>query len=232
MFCVFDGNTCNFVNAGEYSNIISGLIAGGIMAKSQNKSRCSACEAIASSVEKLYNKSAPLLLCEALLLGVVALFMAFQPLVVMGTLVFVLGCGLILFGLYRTIAGFVAARPYGGGWFDVLFGVLDVVLGVLFLVYPSGSMMALMYIFLFLFLFKAIQSLVFAIYMARARVGHWVFDLIVALGLCALAVSLLFWPMVGAVAIVYWLAVTMLIYAAADIYMFVELRHLKNIVAD
>ncbi len=199
--------------------------------KSKNMSKkkpCSACDAIMYSIERLYNKSAPLLLGEALLLGVIAIFMAFKPLVVLGTLIFVLGCGLILFGLYRAIAGFVVVRPYGGGWIDVLFGVLNVVLGVLFLVFPAGSIVALMYLFLFLFLFKAIQALVFAINMARARFGHWMFDLVVALGLCVLAVSLLFWPMAGAVAIVYWLAVTMLVYAAADVYMFVELRHLKN----
>lgn len=194
--------------------------------------RGNARDAIAASVERLYNKSAPLLLGEALLLGVIALFMAFKPLAVLTTLMFVLGCGLILFGLYRAIAGFVVARPYGGGWVDVIFGLANVVLGVLFLVYPAGSMIALLYVFLVLFLFKALRALIFAINMARARFGHWVFDLIVALALCALAIALLFWPMAGAVAVVYWLAITMLFYAAADVYMFIELRQLKKAVDD
>lgn len=198
------------------------------MAKINKNSRCSIC----TSVERLYNKSAPLLLGEALLLGIIALFMVFKPLIVLETLMLVLGCGLILFGLYRMVAGFVITRPYGGGWVDVVFGMINVVLGVLFLVYPAGSMMALLYVFLFLFLFKSLQALVFAINMARARFGHWVFDLIVALGLCALAVALLFWPLTGAVAIVYYLAITMLFYAAADVYMFIELRQLKHMVDD
>lgn len=198
------------------------------MAKINKNSSCSIC----TSVERLYNKSAPLLLGEALLLGIIALFMVFKPLIVLETLMLVLGCGLILFGLYRMVAGFVITRPYGGGWVDVVFGMINVVLGVLFLVYPAGSMMALLYVFLFLFLFKSLQALVFAINMARARFGHWVFDLIVALGLCALAVALLFWPLTGAVAIVYYLAITMLFYAAADVYMFIELRQLKHMVDD
>lgn len=202
------------------------------MAKVNKSAHCNACAAIAASVERLYNKSAPLLLGEALLLGIIAIFMAFKPLVVLGTLMFVLGCGLILFGLYRTVAGFAVARPYGGGWVDVIFGLVNVVLGVLFLVYPAGSMMALMYVFLILFLFKALRALIFAINMARARFGHWVFDLIVALALCALAIALLFWPLTGAVAVVYWLAITMLFYAAADVYMFIELRQLKKSVVD
>ena len=196
--------------------------------KTSKKQRCSVCDAVAASVNRLYNKSAPLLLGEALLLGIIALFMAFQPLVVIETLMFVLGVGLVLFGLYRLVAGFVVARPYGGGWFDVVFGLANIVLGILFLAYPAGSMMALLYVFLILFLVKSLRALVFAINMARARFGHWIFDLVVALGLCALAVLLMFWPMVGAVAIVYYLAITMLVYAAADVYMFIELRQLKK----
>lgn len=202
------------------------------MAKTNKTMRRGFSVATATAVERLYRKSAPLLVAEALLLGVVALFMAFRPLVVLGTLVFVLGCGLILFGLYRMVVGFVAARPDGGGWMDVVFGLVNVVLGLLFLVYPSGSMMVLLYMFLILFLFKALRALVFAINMARARFGHWVFDLIVALLLCVLAIALLFWPLTGAVAIVYYLSVTMLLYAVADIYMFIELRRLKRMVVD
>lgn len=202
------------------------------MTKVHKSKQSKSTDAIAASVEKLYNKSAPLLIAEALLLGIIAIFMAFKPLAVLTTLMFVLGCGLILFGLYRAIAGFVAARPYGGGWIDVIFGLVNVVLGVLFLVYPAGSMIALLYVFLVLFLFKALRALIFAINMARARFGHWVFDLVVALALCALAIALLFWPMAGAVAVVYWLAITMLFYAAADVYMFIELRQLKKAVDD
>ena len=202
------------------------------MVKANKKSRSNTYVSVATSVERLYNKSAPLLLGEALLLGIIAIFMAFKPLVVLGTLMFILGCGLILFGLYRAIAGFGITRPYGGGWVDVVFGLVNVVLGVLFLVYPAGSMIALLYVFLVLFLFKALRALIFAINMARARFGHWVFDLVVALALCALAITLLFWPMAGAVAIVYWLAITMMFYAAADVYMFIELRQLKKAVDD
>lgn len=205
---------------------------GKAMAKKDKKSSCSVCDSIASSVERLYHKSAPLLLGEALLLGIIALFMVFKPLAVLATLMVVLGCGLILFGLYRAVAGFVITRPYGGGWVDVIFGLANVVLGVLFLVYPAGSIVALLYVFLILFLFKAFQALVFAINMTRARFGHWGFDLFVALFLCALAIALFFWPMAGAVAVVYYLAITMLFYAAADIYMFIELRQLKQIVDD
>ena len=77
---------------------------------------------VAASVKRLYNKSAPLLICEALLFGVAAILMVIKPVAVLTALTFVVGIALVLFGLYRTIAGFVVSRDAGGGWFDVVFG--------------------------------------------------------------------------------------------------------------
>lgn len=106
---------------------------------------------VAASVKRLYNKSAPLLICEALLFGVAAILMVFKPVAILTALTFVIGIALILFGLYRTIAGFVVSRDAGGGWVDVLFGLINVVLGVLFCIYPVGSVISLVYILLYCF---------------------------------------------------------------------------------
>ena len=60
----------------------------------------------------------------------------------------------------------------GGGWIDVIFGLVNIILGVLFCAYPVDSFMGIVYVFIALLLFKAIKALIFAINMARARVGH------------------------------------------------------------
>lgn len=185
---------------------------------------------VKSAIKRLYNKSAPLLLCEAILFGAVAIFMVIKPVAFLTLLTVVIGVALILFGLYRTIAGFVASRGIGGGWFDVLFGLVNVVLGFLFCIYPVGSMISLTYVFVVLFFFKAIRVLIFAINMVRAKFGHYWFDLIMALLLLGLAILLMFFPMAVAVAGAYYLAIALLLYAAADIYMYVELVRLKKLV--
>ena len=185
---------------------------------------------VKSAIKRLYNKSAPLLLCEAILFGAVAIFMVIKPIEFMTLLTIIIGVALILFGLYRTIAGFVAARGIGGGWFDVLFGLVNVVLGFLFCIYPVGSMISLTYVFVVLFFFKAIRVLIFAINMVRAKFGHYWFDLIMALLLLGLAILLMFFPMAVAVAGAYYLAIALLLYAAADIYMYIELLRLKRLV--
>lgn len=187
---------------------------------------------VAASVKRLYNKSAPLLICEALLFGVAAILMVIKPVAVLTALTFVVGIALVLFGLYRTIAGFVVSRDAGGGWFDVVFGLLTVVLGVLFCIYPVGSVAAVVYIFVALFALRAILSLIFSINMIRARVGYYWFDLIMSIILIALAVLLLFYPVAGAVVMVYYLAITLLLYAAADVFMYIEILRLKKLVND
>lgn len=197
------------------------------MQKSKRKSQ-SENQSIKSLVRRLYDKSAPLLLCEGLLFIVAGVFLLIKPVAILTALTFIIGIGLVLFGLYRTISGFITSHNIGGGWFDVLFGLINIVLGVLFCIYPVTSLLSIIYIFVILFLFKALRALIFAINMARAKFGHYVFNLIMAILLVVLAVVLLFFPLAGAIAMVYYLAITLFLYAVADIYMFIELMRLKK----
>ena len=193
-----------------------------------SRSRRAKTNPMAAAVQRLYDKSAPLLICEALLFGAAAVLMFFRPMAILTVITYVIGIALVLFGLYRTISGFVVSHNIGGGWLDVIFGLLNIVLGVLFCIYPVGSIVSLAYIFVILFLFKALRALVFAVNMARARFGHYVFNLIMAILLVVVAVALFFFPVATVVALMYYLGVILLLYAISDIYMFFELRRLKH----
>lgn len=197
-----------------------------------SKARQARVNPIAASVKRLYNKSAPLLICEALLFGIAAILMVVKPVAILTALTLVIGIALILFGLYRTIAGFVVSRDVGGGWVDVLFGLVNIVLGVLFCIYPVGSIISLIYIFIVLFLFKSLRALIFSVNMIRAKFGHYWFDLIMSVILIALAIFLMVYPMAGAVVMVYYLAAVLLLYAAADVYMYIEILRLKKLTDD
>lgn len=197
-----------------------------------SKARQARVNPIAASVKRLYNKSAPLLICEALLFGIAAILMVVKPVAILTALTLVIGIALILFGLYRTVAGFVVSRDVGGGWVDVLFGLVNIVLGVLFCIYPVGSIISLIYIFIVLFLFKSLRALIFSVNMIRAKFGHYWFDLIMSVILIALAIFLMVYPMAGAVVMVYYLAAVLLLYAAADVYMYIEILRLKKLTND
>lgn len=185
---------------------------------------------VAHAVQRVYERSAPLLIVEAIVLVVAGVIMLWKPVDVLGVMTFVLGGVFILLGLYRTIAGFVVARGVGGGWLDVVFGLLGIGVGALFCVYPIGSMVSFVYVFVVLFLFKALRNLVFAINMTRVRFGHWGFNLIMSVILVALAMILLFYPMAWAIAVVVYLAIILLVCAAMDVYMFIKFRRLKSLV--
>lgn len=187
---------------------------------------------IATAVHNLYNQSAPLLMAEALLFLAVGVLILTRPIQMLTMLTFIVGGGLVLFGMYRIIAGFVISRNVGGGWFDVLFGLGNMVLGVLFCIYPDITMQGTIYIFAILFLFKALGALIFAINIARARFGHYVFNIIMSLVLVGLALLLLFFPVAGVIVLGYFLSGVLLIYAGADVYMFVELVRLKRYIND
>ena len=130
------------------------------------------------------------------------------------------------------VSGFIATNNNGNGGIDVAFGLINIVLGILFVVYPSGSLVSVAYIFVILFFFKALRVLIFAINLVRARFGHYFVILGVALILFALAVALFFFPLGTFIAMTYYLALLLIVYAIADIYMFVELNKLRGLVAD
>lgn len=181
-----------------------------------------------SSVQRIYDKSAPMLLCEAIVFAIIGVAMLINPMGVLTVITFVLGGALLLLGAYRTVSGFITSSDYGGGWLDVVFGLVNILIGILFIVYPSGSIVGLMYIFILLFMAKAISALIFAINMVRVRFGHYVFNLIMAIILVCLAVILLFNPLAGALAVIMLMAFMLLVYAVTDLYMFVQVRKLKQ----
>lgn len=187
---------------------------------------------VAYGVQRLYSRSVPLLLGEALLFIGVGVLMLIKPLDVLMLLTLVLGGGLILSGLYRVIAGFVASYGYGGAWVDVVFGLINIAIGVLFCVYPLGAVISLVYVFVVLFGVKAFRALVFAINMARVRFGNWRLNFIVAMLLVVVTIMLLFYPTAGAIAVVVYLAIMLFMYALFDLYMFWQLRRLKRVIAD
>lgn len=185
-------------------------------------------ELLRSRVHRLYNKSAPMLIVEAILFLLAGVVMLVCPVGVLTAIIFIFGCILMLLGLYRMVSGFIVSHKYGGGWLDVIFGLLNILMGVLFLAYPMGSIVSLTYVFIILFVVGALRALVFAINMVRARFGHYVLNLIMSIIMLGISVALLFFPKVGAVAIVVYLAVILLFCSMADFYMYWILRRLKK----
>lgn len=180
--------------------------------------------------KRVYRHTAPLLLGEAILFIIVALLMMIKPVEILSAVTFIVGAVLVLFGLYRTSMVFVSTQGLTAGTFDVFFGLVTFVLGVIFCIYPYGATVGVIYIFVVMFLMNALRLLFFAVNVARARIGHHIADVAVSVGLVVLALSLLFMPNLAIGVLVWFLAIYLLCYAAADIYMFVRLVQMKRMI--
>lgn len=180
--------------------------------------------------DQVYRNTAPLLLGEAALFVIVALVMIIKPVEVLTAITFVVGLGLVLFGLYRVSMAFVSNQGLSAGTFDVFFGLITFVLGVVFCIYPHGASVGVIYIFVVLFMLNALRMLFFSINMARVGFRHSRADIVVSIVFLILSAMLLFMPNLAIGVLVWFLAVYMLLYAAADVYMFIKLLRLRRTV--
>ena len=179
---------------------------------------------------RVYRNTAPLLLGEALLFVAVAVLLLIRPVEMLSAITFVVGVGLVLFGLYRTSMVFVSNQGFTAGTFDVFFGLVTFVLGVVFCIYPHGATVGVIYIFVVLFMLNALRMLFFSINMARVGFRHSRADIVVSIVFLILSALLLFMPNLAIGVLVWFLAAYMLLYAAADVYMFVKLLRLRRTV--
>lgn len=185
-------------------------------------------ERFGALIGKIYRNTAPLLLAEAAVFCGVAILMMIKPVEILNAITFVIGGGLVLFGLYRTSMVFVSNLGFGVGTFDVFFGLVTMILGIVFCVYPQNAALGIIYVFIVMFMLNALRMLFFAINMARIGFEHYLFDLILGGIMVCLSAVLLFLPNLAIGILVWFIAIYLLLYAAADVYMFMKLFRLRR----
>ncbi|MCL1785889.1 MAG: DUF308 domain-containing protein [Alphaproteobacteria bacterium] len=184
---------------------------------------------VSESIGKLYGDNSPLLLFESVLFLFAAILIFLRPVQVFATLTWLLGAALALFGIYQLLAGFFDTKKNSSEVFAGIFvGIVNIVLGLVFFLQPVGTMFVLVYIFAALFLVKAIRTFILALDMRRAKAGRHALDIVMSLGMGALAVATLFFPLLGAAAAMYFIGATLVLYAFANFHMYGELAKLKE----
>ena len=179
-------------------------------------------------INKIYQNTAPLLLGEAALFVIMAVLMIIKPVEILSAVTFVVGGVLVLFGLYRVSMVFVSNLGLGVGSFDAFFGLVTMILGIVFLAYPNGAALGVIYVFVVLFLLNSLRLLFFAVNMVRMQYGHYIVDLVGAIVMVCLSVVLLFLPGAAIGIVMFFLALYLLLYAVADVYMFWKLLCLRR----
>ena len=183
---------------------------------------------IAETINRIYKNTAPILLGEAALFTVMSILMMVRPAEILVAVTFIIGAVLVLFGLYRVSMVFVSNQGIGAGSIDLFFGLITLILGVVFCAYPHGAAVGLIYIFVVLFLINSLRMLFFAINMARIGFEYYLFDLIFAIVLVCVAAVLLFVPNLVGGMMVWFVAIYLLLYAATDVYIFIRLWRVRR----
>ncbi|MBN1324983.1 MAG: DUF308 domain-containing protein [Alphaproteobacteria bacterium] len=177
--------------------------------------------------QKSYNKTSSFLLIEAILFGFAALFIFIKPVQILTSLTFIFGMILTFFGLYQTITG-INEKKASGKNMHLVFGIINLILGLIFFIAPSGAMITIVYVLAIMFFVKAIKSLILSIKLYKAKAGNYKFEVIMSSIMVFLSSFVLFFPRFGIVTFMYYIGIMLTLYAIADIRMYKNLSNLKS----
>lgn len=137
----------------------------------------------------------------------------------------------ILFGAYAIVDGLTAivmgARRHSGRGWMVFIGVLGVIAGLIALIWPGISALALLYVIAFWAIVTGIGSIVSGFGLSRDAGGRWLFVLSGLAGII-LGILLLANPGEGAIALVVTIGLFAIIWGVITVITSVRLRRLAK----
>jgi uncharacterized membrane protein HdeD (DUF308 family) len=160
----------------------------------------------------------------ALIFGVIALLL---PGVTLVTLVLLFGIYMLADGVFAIVAGVRAARHHGRWWPFALEGVVDILAGLVALVWPGIALVALVYLIAAWAIITGVLMLSVG-FSARRPAGHW---LLVLNGIISVLLGLfiMVWPIAGAVALAWWIGAYAIIFGIVLLVFAFRLRsHAKH----
>ncbi|MFC6201397.1 HdeD family acid-resistance protein [Lactiplantibacillus nangangensis] len=131
---------------------------------------------------------------------IAAYFVMKQPKAALLSLVFLFAIAAIISGI-TTIGGYTKLRRETGlrANFALVFAVIDILVGLLFLFHAPTGIVVLGYVFAFWFLIDSIERLVVASHLRVFGMGYYVLSLILDVLSLAIGIMLIFNPIVAAV---------------------------------
>jgi len=130
---------------------------------------------------------------------IAAYFVAKQPQAALLSLVFLFAIAAIISGI-TTIGGYTKLQRETGlrANFALVFAIIDILVGLLFLFHAPTGIVVLGYIFAFWFLIDSIERLVVASHLRTFGMGYFILSVILDVVSLILAIMLLFNPLVAA----------------------------------
>lgn len=130
----------------------------------------------------------------------------------------------LLFAILSIVQGFVWLAFYSRfryyisfSWLSIVSGVLDIIIGILFLYSYDAAGLTLAYLFAFWFMFDSISGIIFAWHLRKlSGFSFWISLILNIFGLL-IAISLMFNPALSALTLIWLISFWLLIFGVSEI---------------
>ncbi|MEI7013064.1 HdeD family acid-resistance protein [Leptospira licerasiae] len=102
---------------------------------------------------------------------------------------------------------------------NLVVGVLDILIGSLLFIHPEITAVTLPFVFGFLLIFRSVSLISFSIEIRRLRNSHWGYVLVLGISTLLFAIFVLFFPLIGIFTIVFWTGVGFLVSGLGNLYL-------------
>lgn len=145
------------------------------------------------------------------------------PGITLTVLVLFLGVYLLIDGVFTAIAAISHRREVSHWWVVLLEGLAGVLIGIITLLWPQITAMALLYLVAFWALFTGILEIIAAGKLRKEIIGEWLMVLSGILSI-AFAVLIVIWPRIGLLTLTYIIAFYVILFGVALIALALRVR--------
>ncbi|MDF7638584.1 DUF308 domain-containing protein [Lactobacillus sp. ESL0791] len=138
---------------------------------------------------------------------------------------------ILLFAILSIVQGIVWLAIYShfryfipGSWVMIIAGLLDIIIGALFLYSYDAAGITIAYLFAFWFLFDSIANIIFGWQLRKISLGYFIFCLILNIFSFLIAICLMFNPALSALTLVWLIAFWLLIFGINQIIIAIARR--------
>lgn len=164
-------------------------------------------------IEKIFKKTGWISIIEDLIFAILGIILIYHPEVTIKAISYILGAIFILAGIYKTVNYISAKGKYNLYNFDLIYGLIAIILGIVTIVYSTAIGSIFRIIIGIWIIYSSLIRISVAIKLKRIDISIWIYSLLLAIAMfiCGLYVTL------NTGAVIITIGAIILAYAIIDI---------------
>lgn len=169
-----------------------------------------------SALKKLISKHTNIFIIEGMLFFLLAIMMMVRPTQTLYFIVATLGIVITVFGVFYLVRTLTNKNYDSTSVMDVIFSVINIILGVILIIYPQISFSVFITFLAIIFLVRGIYFLLMSVDLLKYDTIIGITGIIVSLLSLLLFGFVIFYPIAAAYAATYYIAICLIVYAITD----------------